>query len=494
MRIAIAGISHEALTFSPLPQALGDFRVWRGAEILEQPGLGEAVRSVDFEPVPVLVARGDCPSGVVEERAYLQLRDEMLVGIRSAGPLDGLCLILHGAMLVENIWSGETDQVRTARAVLGDGVRIAARLDPHASLTEEFANKTDTWACFRTAPHRDQAETLARTLSLLGKAIRSGVRPRPVFIRIPLLLPGERATTQVEPMRSLLAMAHEIEQMPGILNAEVLIGFGWADAAHAGANVVVVAEDEAHLPLARRQARRLAQAMWDRRREFTFDQEVARSADEAIDRALRSEKWPVFISDSGDNPTAGAPGDSTHFLARLVARDVADAVFAGIPDPAAVQTCLRGGLGSTVSLELGGKMDSVTGPPVAVTGTVEHLYDPPPHAHDATLATVRVNGVRVILSNRRYVYHSPEDFQKAGVDPRRQKLIVIKLGYLMAPLREIGPREILALTPGFADMDFSRLPYRYVTRPIFPLDTDFQWHPMITNVAGYGEAGSEPPP
>src|SRR5262249_31242467 len=108
MRIAIAGISHEALTFSPLPQTLGDFRVWRGAEILEYPGLGEAVRSVDFEPVPILVARGECPSGVVEERAYLQLRDEMLEGIRRAGTLDGLCLVLHGAMLVENIWSSET--------------------------------------------------------------------------------------------------------------------------------------------------------------------------------------------------------------------------------------------------------------------------------------------------------------------------------------------------------------------------------------------------
>ena len=72
------------------------------------------------------------------------------------------------------------------------------------------------------------------------------------------------------------------------------------------------------------------------------------------------------------------------------------------------------------------------------------------------------------------------------------RIVVIKLGYLMAPLHEIAPREILALTPGYADMELSRLPYRYVTRPIFPLDTDFPWHPVISNVAGFGERTRDP--
>ncbi|HKX16484.1 MAG TPA: M81 family metallopeptidase [bacterium] len=486
MRIGIAGISHEALTFSPVAQTMRDFRVLRGAQVLEYPGLAGAVRALDIEPVPVLVATARCPSGVVDEGAHLQLRDELVDGLRRAGPLDGVCLILHGAMLVENIGSGETDQVRAVRAALGRDIPIAVRLDPHANLTEEFANNADTWACFRTAPHRDQAETLHRTLALLARAIRANRRPRPVFIRLPLLLPGERSTTHVEPMRSLLAMAREIEQMPGILNAEVLIGFGWADTWHAGANVAVVGAGDEDLPEARRQARRLAQAMWDRRREFTFDQEIAQSADEAIETALRAPERSVFVTDSGDNPTAGAPGDSTHFLARLLAQKVPDAVVAGIPDPESARACFAAGAGGTVSLAVGGKLDAVHGAPVELTGTVEHVYRPP-SGDEAGLATVRANGVRVIISDRRYVYRHPDDFRKAGLDPVEHKLVVIKLGYLMAPLREIAPREILALTPGYADMDFTRLPYRYVTRPIFPLDPEVRWHPIITNVAGYDE-------
>jgi microcystin degradation protein MlrC len=487
MRIGIAGISHEALTFSPVKQTMRDFRVLRDTHVLEYPGLADAAKALGFDPVAVLVASGRCPSGVVEERTYLDLRDEMVDGLRRAGTLDGICLIMHGAMLVENIWSGETDQVRVVRAALGREIPLAVRLDPHANLTEEFANKTDTWACFRTAPHQDQADTLLRTLTLLTRCIRAKRRPHPVFIRLPLLLPGERATTDVEPMRSLLDMAREIERMPGILNAEVLIGFGWADAPHAGANVLVAAESEEHLPEARRQARRLAQAMWDRRGEFTFDQQVAHSADEAIEAALKAPERTVFVTDSGDNPTAGAPGDSTHFLSRLLAKKVPDAVLAGIPDPDAAQACFAQGVGRSVTIQLGAKMDTAYGKPVTLTGTVEHVYRPKPPSDDAGCATVRADGIQVLITDRRYVYRGPEDFQKAGIDPLQHKLVIVKLGYLMAGLRQIAPREILALTPGYADMDFTRLPYKYVTRPIVPLDGEVRWHPIITNVAGYGE-------
>jgi len=206
-------------------------------------------------------------------------------------------------MTVENIWNAETDLVREIRAAVGYDVPIVGRLDPHVNITEEFANKTDSWAVYRTAPHRDTRETLIRALEILAR-------------RIPLLLPGERATTDVEPMKSLLRLAGQVETTPGILNAEVIIGFGWSDTPHSGAGIVVVAEDDTSLPLARQEARRLAQVMWDRRGEFTFDQEVAATVDEAIDRAQVAPEACVILNDSGDNVTAGAPGDSTRWILR----------------------------------------------------------------------------------------------------------------------------------------------------------------------------------
>lgn len=496
MRIAIAGISHEALNFSPIPTRMKDFLVLRGQEILDYPGVIDALHAPEtaglstlplIEPVPIVVARSLAPSGPVEEKTYLQLRQEILEGLQRAGPLDGICLVLHGAMLVENIWSGETDLVRCIRALVGNDVPIAARLDLHANLTEEFANKVDTWAGFRTAPHRDAQETLERTLTLLAQIVHSGHRGRPAFVRVPLLLQGEKATTPIDPMKSLLAMAEEIEQQPGILNAEVLVGFGWADAPHSGANVAVVAEREEHLPLARTGVRRLAQAMWDQRERFTFDQEVASSIDEAIDRALAAPEPSVFVTDSGDNPTAGAAGDTTAFLSRLLDRQVPDAVFASIPDEVAAGACFEAGVGATVRLSLGAKMDTLHGNPVEVTGTVEHLYRVAEGVQEAAMATVRVNGVWIIITDLRKPFIWLDDFRKAGVEPLQHKIVVVKLGYLMPELRDAAPREILASSPGYADMDLTRLPYKYVTRPIFPLDTDFVWRPVITNVAGYAD-------
>jgi len=459
-----------------------DFRVLRGQALVDAPGYGlaDSARRLDIELVPLLSATHIAPSGTVEEAAYLQLRGELLDRLGSAGPIDGVCLLLHGAMLVENIWSGDTDLVREVRARVGNAMPISVRLDLHANLNEEFANKADIWTGFRTAPHRDARETLDRALTLLVSSIRADSRPRSAFVRVPLLLQGEKATTDVEPMRSHMAMARRIEQQPGILNAEVFVGFGWADSPNAGSSVAVIARDEAHLPAARRYALQLAQAMWDRRDEFTFDQEVAESVDAAIDLGLRATHSGVFLTDSGDNPTAGTPGDSTYFLSRLLALQVPDAVLAGIPDASAARVCFEAGTGATVTVSLGGKWDSLRTGPLELTGTVTHLFAGDPASGVSPMATLRVGGVHVIITALRKAFVSLDDFRNAGLDALAHKLVVVKLGYLMPALRDAAPREIMALSPGYADMQLERLPFRYVTRPIFPLDPDFSWQPSVT--------------
>jgi len=487
VRIAVAGVVQEALLFSPLKTTAKDFQELRGSNLLAHLDVAETFREHDLEPVPILLATHLTPSGIVDESAYLAWRDEIVRGIRDAGPLDGICLVLHGAMTVENIWNAETDLVREIRATVGYDVPIVGRLDPHANITEEFANKVDSWAVYRTAPHRDTRETLVRALGILARRIRLGHRTRPAFVRIPLLLPGERATTDVEPMKSLLRLAVDVERTPGILNAEVIVGFGWSDTPHSGAGVVVVAEDDARLSLARREARRLAQAMWDRRHEFTFDQEVAPTVDEAIDRAQAAAEGCVFLTDSGDNVTAGAPGDSTYFLARLLAKSVPDAVVAGIPDPEVVSLGLARGVGAEVSVALGGTYAMPPGGPLAITGTVEHLYRPPAGSLDAAIATLRVAGVRILVTSRRTSFPTLDAIRKGGIEPLDHKIVVVKLGYLLPHLRDAAPREILALSPGYSDLDLRRLPFKYVNRPIEPLDEGFPWHPVVTSGAGYGK-------
>ena len=56
-----------------------------------------------------------------------------------------------------------------------------------------------------------------------------------------------------------------------------------------------------------------------------------------IERAMAASERPVFISDSGDNVTAGSAGDTSLFAERLVALGARDAVVAGRRGRSAIQ-------------------------------------------------------------------------------------------------------------------------------------------------------------
>ena len=129
MRIAIAGLAHEALTFFPQSTRMTDFDLWQGDEILDYPGVPGLAEELGIELVPVLIAQTRSPGGCVEQATYRALRDRIVDGIVRAGDVDGLCLLLHGALLVDDLSSGETDLVRAIRRRVGDEVRIAARDD-----------------------------------------------------------------------------------------------------------------------------------------------------------------------------------------------------------------------------------------------------------------------------------------------------------------------------------------------------------------------------
>jgi len=483
VRIAIAGLAHEALTFFPESTRMDDFDFWEGEEILDYPGIPGLAEELDIDLVPVLIAQTRSPGGCVEQATYQTLQDRIVDGIVHAGEMDGICLVLHGALLVDDISSGETDLVRAIRRRVGGKVRIAGRLDLHAILTDEFVRTVDIWTGYRTAPHRDIPDTLRRAMTLLVRSLRGGSQPCAAFVRLPLLLPGEQATTDVEPMRSLLEMSSGVAQQPGILTSEVLVGFGWADAPHSGSSVSVIAEDSQHLTTAIRAAEELAAAMWARRAEFNIPWEVAASIDEAIDRSLAASESTVFATDSGDNPTAGAAGDSPGFLARLIEREVPDAVFAAIPDADVYRQCVEVGVGGTLTVRLGGKIDTEHGEPVLVTAIVEHVHRPAPNTRDVGVASLRAGGVRIVVSELRKMFIRLDDFLTAGINPLDHKLVVVKLGYLFPELRAIAPREILTLSPGYADMDLTRLPFRHVSRPIYPLDGDVQWTPSVVTSA-----------
>jgi microcystin degradation protein MlrC len=472
-RIAIGGIGHETNTFSPVWTDYDDFRFTRGSAILDE-RLGRFQQAEGFELLPTVVA-GALPSGLIRKAAYLRIRDGLLHELEAAIPLDGVYLDLHGAMEVEDIGDGESDLISAVRTLVGPDALISVSLDLHGNISPILVETADILTAYRTAPHRDALATRQRAMGLLIQALQEKMRPVAALIKPPLLLAGESAVTEVEPARSLYARLAEIERDPGVLDASLLVGCAWTDSPYTSTSVIVVARQDNQL--AKQYAVDLAQQVWRARQEFRFGVETA-TVDESIRRAIDAVEHPVFISDSGDNVTAGGAGDVPLFAKRLVALGARDALVAGLTDAAAVIECAMAGVGATVQLSIGGKLDRTSADAFKVTACVEHLTaETGPHGAEPDTAVVRVEGVRIALTRDRRFLADRAIIAATGVDPMAQKIVVVKLGYLFPDLYDHAPRVIMALSPGATDLRLEELPYCHLQHPIFPLDAGFHWAP-----------------
>jgi microcystin degradation protein MlrC len=474
-RVAVGGIRHETNTFSPVWTGYDDFEVRRGAAALDN-GAEPLQAGPAIELLPTFVASAR-PSGLVRKAAYTRLKSELLRELEAALPLDGVYLDLHGAMEVEQVGDGESDLLPAVRALVGENALIAISFDLHGNTSPTVVDNAEILTAYRTAPHRDYPETRQRALLLLVRALQEGKRPVPVLIKPPLILAGESAMTEVEPARSLYARLPEIAHVEGVLDASLLIGCAWTDSPYTRTSVLVVAERDRWL--AREQAVRLAREVWARREAFGFGIETA-PMDEAIRRAMAAPERPVFLSDCGDNVTAGGAGDIPLFVERLLALGAQEALVAGLTDPGAVAQCAAAGQGAEVNLSIGGKLDRAHGTPLAVRGRVEHL--------GPGTATVRVEGVILVLAADRRAFPDRASIAAAGVDAMAQKIVVVKLGYLFPDLYDHAPRALMALSPGATDLRLEKLSYRHLARPIYPLDGDFAWEPEACRPTARGPA------
>ena len=69
---------------------------------------------------------------------------------REAGPVDGVYLDLHGAMVAEHVDDGEGELLARVRRVVGPRVPVVASLDLHANVTRAMVERSDG---ARRVPH-----------------------------------------------------------------------------------------------------------------------------------------------------------------------------------------------------------------------------------------------------------------------------------------------------------------------------------------------------
>ena len=474
-KIAIAGLAIESSTFSPATSDASAFLARQGEAVFEYyPFLqDESPQRKAAEWFPTL--RGHAlPGGIVTREAYDSLVGVTLTLLEENMPYDGLFFDIHGAMSVQGIDDPEGDFIEKIRALIGTETLISTSMDLHGNVSKRLAKHTDLITCYRMAPHEDALESKQRAVDNMLDRIRSG-KGKPQYkawIPVPILLPGEKTSTRIEPGKSLYAKVQPITEKKGVIDAAIWIGYAWADEPRNHAVVMVTGDDRSTVS---ESAESLANHFWDVRNEFEFVAPTA-TLEQSLKLALMSSKKPFIISDMGDNPTAGGAGDVTWTLRALLNRPEFKSesgpslIYASIPGPEMIDAALKVGVGGKVKANVGAQVDDRFSPPIVLDGVVEAIHKGDVYAEVETV--VRVGSIRVIVTKKRKPYHHEKDFTQLKLNPRTSDILVVKIGYLVPELYNLRGDWIMALTPGGVDQDLKRLGYKRVQRPLFPLDKE----------------------
>jgi microcystin degradation protein MlrC len=472
-RIAIASFGIESSTFSPALTHEEAFHAKYGADVYTSYPFLSDTSSIRKRAAwfPTLAARS-LPGGAVTREAYESIVNQIITALKKNMPYDAMFLDLHGAMSVVGLDDPEGDFIVRIREAIGRKPIISTSMDLHGNVSLRLAENSDLITCYRMAPHEDAMETKQRAVENLLKRIETGKGKPPykAYVPIPILLPGEQTSTRIEPAKSIYRQVAPASQQEGIVDAAIWVGYPWADEPRNHAVVMVTGDDKQKVVAT---AERLAKSFWDARKQFTFVAPTG-SWDECIAKALSSNQPPFFISDSGDNPTAGGAGDVTWTLQQILARsefksaDGPTLIYASIPGPDLVKKAIAAGVGSQVTGIAGAAVDARYAPPLNISGTVESIVSGDKDAEVEVV--VRVGSVHIIVTQKRKPYHKEIDFTRLGLQPRKAAIVVVKIGYLEPELYAMKNGWLLALTPGGVDQNLERLNYKRIQRPMFPVD------------------------
>jgi microcystin degradation protein MlrC len=496
MRIGIAQLSQETNMFNPLATTRRDFEdfgVLRGAAIVEQlaetnepGGFIQALRTWPEQPEIVgLVRLQAWPSGLAKAETFAWLSDELTASVRTAGTLDGLLLSLHGAMVAEGHPDVEGDVLAALRERLGLEVPIVVTLDLHAHVTPKMVRHADAQVAFHTAPHIDVFETGLRGAGVMRRLLVDRVRPETALVKIPVVVPAERANTQ-DPASVSFGFRERLQALESrrdVLSAGLLTVQPWLDVPELGVAVLVTTTGDAGL--AAHECEQLARDFFDRRIDYLPE---LVSVEEAIRQARLVETGLVVLGDVADATTSGAPGDSTWVLREMMKHPWPRGAAVTFVAPEVVEQAAAAGQGSTLATLIGGRRDARFSTPVEITARVERTFDAKfvlsGHLgrnlaiNMGAAALLKTGDVWVLVTSRSGPHFAPELFQTAGIDPFSLHVQVVKspCGF-RAAYAPRAARIILVRAPGCAPLDFWNFEYRRIPRPLWPWDEIAQWQP-----------------
>ncbi|MCX7206365.1 MAG: M81 family metallopeptidase [Proteobacteria bacterium] len=476
-RIAVAGIQHETNTFSSMPTTMAHFieaDAWPGltqgeavlaavaGANLPLAGAIAALEAAHLQALPLLWASAN-PSGRVEDVAFEALWTMFESALLKAGPLDGVYLDLHGALVTECYDDGDGEWLRRTRALLGDQIPIVASLDFHANVSPLMVNSASALVGYRSYPHVDMAQTGARAIALL-QGLLSGELLHSAFIQLPFLISMPWQCSLIEPVAKLMRAAEQAES-GDVVSVSFFPGFPLADVADGGPSLLAYAQSAR---LAEATVQSLAQKVLAAEPEFAGRLWLV---DEALSyaRQYAGEGKTIILADTCDNAGGGAGSDAAGMISDGLKMGMPAMVVGILCDPSTAQAAHAAGVGGVLSREIGQGRKAKGQWRVISLGSGQFAATGPFYAGCqmdlGPMACLQYQGLTVLVSSRKQQAADQAMFRHLGIEPSKVEVLALKSSvHFRADFGAIAAEILVVEADGDHVADLSRLQYRVCKR------------------------------
>ena len=507
-RVLFAGLFHETHTFVEGTTGLQGFAISRGEEMLRCQGdsspLGGALESAQkfgWEILPTVDFRAS-PGALVEDEVVETFWREFevrarphLVGVQPLGcsgepdtlkrelqPVDGIYLVLHGAMVSQSYPDVEGEILERIRRLPGAAdLPIFGVFDLHANFTRRMAEHSNCLVAYRENPHADARQAAQDAAGLLDRSFSTGKVPRTFWAHPPLMWPPTGTGTTSEPMASLEQLARQIEAgSSDIWAANVAAGFSFSDTPDTGVSFTISTVGSEFET--REKLEQLSQLALHRKEQGNVTELPIESV---LEKLFPLPPGLTVLVEPSDNIGAGASGDGTGLLRAFVKYKLDNAALA-INDPQAVLKLQALAIGAKVTLAIGGKGSRLDAGPLALDVELVSRSDgkfqlEDKQSHLASIvgnsvdmgptAVVRHEGIYILLTSNKTAPFDLGQWRSQGIEPAKLSVIGVKAAVAHRRAYDsIAKRMLWVDTPGPCSSNLTTLPYKKVRRPIYPLD------------------------
>ncbi len=438
-----------------------------------------------WQAAPTLVV-GATPAGPVEEKFFLEYLECLETSLRTLDRLDGVYICQHGAAVATHTHDPDGDMFFLVRKLVGQDIPIIATLDLHANVSEKMVSSVDMLIGYKTNPHIDLYERGEEAASAMIEMF-SGVRPQKYHIRLPLVAPSvTQRTAPGFPYGDLIRLGETFLDSD-LLNVTILSGFAFSDTPKNGMSIIT--HSRSSLDNAQRVAEQLASAAWQDRERYKLEMyslgdAVAMAKQVGDDTGLE----PLLFADPADNPGGGGRGNTTFILEAFLKAGVKGCTFAVFFDEAAVQVALSAGVNSKINITLNAEEEDQFSNPLPVQARVVSLHSGSfvgcygmaagTTADTGATAVLDLGGIFVICISKRQQCRSSDYISAFGIDASSCRSIVVKSrGHFRAGFQHLfSDKQIIEVdVPGLTSPNLSNFGWKYLPRPVYPLDNDTVW-------------------